>query len=209
MANELVLDLPTLSGSILYAHLIRGGQKWNGSAYENVVAANWTNYTVAMTESGIGTGFFVGTIPSGAGPTIGPIDFSVFKRVGGTPATTDPLVSIGTYDPVPSRLAGMLQADGSGGYQFTILALARAPGGSLVGPGSESVTITVNNSDNQPIGNVQVWISTDAAGNDVIAGTLLTDDFGVVEFLLDPGSYYVWREHPSYVFVNPQALTVS
>ena len=65
--------------------------------------------------------------------------------------------------------------------------------------------------DAVPIADVDVWISTDAAGDNVIAGPLQTGADGdtKIPFMLDPGNYYAWRQKSGVNFDNPQELTVS
>ena len=65
-----------------------------------------------------------------------------------------------------------------------------------------------------PIDGVQVWFTTDVAGvNTVWQG--LTDAFGIARDangnlpFLDPGTYYVWRQHASYIFADPDIEIVS
>lgn len=83
-------------------------------------------------------------------------------------------------------------------------------GGSLAGAGSRAVTITVTRPDGTtPIEGAAVWVSTDAAGSNVVAGTLSTDTLGRVTVYLDNGTYYVWRQATSWNLANPQAITVS
>lgn len=77
------------------------------------------------------------------------------------------------------------------------------------GAGALSCTWTQKDTDENPIDNVQVWLSTDAGGSNVIAGTLLTNAQGQVTFMLDASTYYVWREKAGYNFTNPQTWTVS
>ena len=77
------------------------------------------------------------------------------------------------------------------------------------GSGAITHTITVKTVGGDPIDNVKVWVSTDAAGTNVVAGTLRTDSNGEVEFMLDAGTYYSWREHGGYNFTNPQTETVA
>ena len=81
--------------------------------------------------------------------------------------------------------------------------------GGEVGPGALSCTWTQKDDEENPMDNVQIWISTDEAGNNVIAGTLITDANGEVTFMLDEGTYYVWRERAGYNFINPQTWSVS
>lgn len=81
--------------------------------------------------------------------------------------------------------------------------------GGAVGSGALECTWTQKDSEEQPIDNVAVWITTDEAGTNVIAGTLYTDANGQVTFMLDAGTYYVWRELAGYNFTNPQEWSVS
>jgi hypothetical protein len=76
------------------------------------------------------------------------------------------------------------------------------------GAGAKAFSMIVQDTNNRPLGNVEVWVSTDQLGSNIVAGTLLTDNTGKVTFLLDPGDYYLWREHPEFTFTNPQLFTV-
>jgi hypothetical protein len=58
-----------------------------------------------------------------------------------------------------------------------------------------------------PIDGVQVWVSTDLAGLNVIASGY-TNAFGQVTFWLDPATYYFWRTRAGYTFANPDTETV-
>lgn len=60
-----------------------------------------------------------------------------------------------------------------------------------------------------PLAGAGVWITTDVAGANVVAGTLYTDVLGRAEFMLDPGSYYQWVQKPGYNFTNPSSITVA
>lgn len=79
--------------------------------------------------------------------------------------------------------------------------------GGAIGPGSVSYTVTVDDGSN-PLDGAEVWVSTDSAGLNVVAGTLNTDAMGQVTFLLDAGSYYLWVSHSGYDATNPTAVTV-
>jgi hypothetical protein len=75
-----------------------------------------------------------------------------------------------------------------------------------LGSGSMSwpIVITVNA---VPTQGVDVWVTTDIAGLNVIAsGT--TDLAGTVTFLLDPGNYFCWKQKTGDAFTNPEAFTV-
>jgi hypothetical protein len=78
-----------------------------------------------------------------------------------------------------------------------------------VGSGAVSTTIEILDSSNNPIDGVEVWITTDSAGSNVVAGTLVTDAFGYATFMLDVGAYYRWAQKAGYNFTNPAAFSVS
>lgn len=70
-------------------------------------------------------------------------------------------------------------------------------------------TITTN-----PIDGVEVWVTTDIAGDRVIWNGA-TDAFGVARDinnelpLLDPGTYYFWSKKAGFSFPNPDTETVT
>jgi len=78
----------------------------------------------------------------------------------------------------------------------------------LNGSGSISYPITVTSSGT-PVAGVECWVTTDSGGTNVVAGTLTTNDFGVVTFLLDAGTYYLWRDSTTHSFPKPTTITVS
>jgi hypothetical protein len=78
-----------------------------------------------------------------------------------------------------------------------------------VGSGALSCTWTQKDDGDVPIDNCKIWIATDEAGSNVIAGTLHTNAQGEATFMLDAGTYYVFREHASYNFTNPQTWVLS
>jgi len=73
-----------------------------------------------------------------------------------------------------------------------------------VGAGSGAIEhdVTVLDPDDDPIGNVQVWVYTEEAMTNLVANGI-TDAFGVVTFYLDAGTYYVKCEKSKYNFDNP------
>jgi len=83
---------------------------------------------------------------------------------------------------------------------------AQASGGSGGGAIAFAVTINV---DGQPADGVEVWISTDLDGANVIAGTLTTDAFGAANFMLDAGTYQLWKQKAGVTFENPEEIVVS
>ncbi len=65
-----------------------------------------------------------------------------------------------------------------------------------VGVGADQVTITITDPQTLfPISDADVWVTTDQAGLNVIAGTLQSDSAGKVLFLLDAGTtYFLWMQ---------------
>ena len=64
------------------------------------------------------------------------------------------------------------------------------------GSGADNVTIKIEDPATLfPVADADVWITSDQAGNNVIAGTLQSDGAGEVLFLLDDGvTYYLWMQ---------------
>jgi hypothetical protein len=99
MAREIALQDTGLSGSTLYATLDRGGRRWNLAlgVLEDVRADHWPDYVVTLVEA-IGTGYFIGDLPTGLTPPVPPVEVAIYERTGDTPATSDPVVGGGTID---------------------------------------------------------------------------------------------------------------
>lgn len=76
------------------------------------------------------------------------------------------------------------------------------------GAGAIEKVITVN-SNSVVLEGADVWVTTDIHGVDIIAGTLKTNAFGDVKFMLDIGVYYLWVQKPGYNFTNPTTLEVT
>lgn len=75
-----------------------------------------------------------------------------------------------------------------------------------LGAGSVATVFTINDGSN-PIDGVDVWVSSDSAGSNVIARGF-TNALGLVTLMLDPGTYYTWKTKAGYTFENPSTLTV-
>jgi len=76
------------------------------------------------------------------------------------------------------------------------------------GEGAISWEVLVDDGTN-PIDGVEVWITTDEAGEHVVAGTRTTNAMGIVTFMLDAGDYFLWKQIAGVEFTNPEAMTVS
>jgi hypothetical protein len=80
---------------------------------------------------------------------------------------------------------------------------------TLGGAGAIPWTYTVTDSTTGlPISDVDVWVTTDSAGTNVIA-TGKTTALGVVNFSLDAGTYYFWSQKSGVDFVNPDCESVT
>lgn len=89
---------------------------------------------------------------------------------------------------------------------FVSLKAAADAAASSVGPGSKLVTI-VCEIDGQPIDGVAVRLSTDSAGENIIAGPLYSNAAGEVRFYVEsPLTYYVWRQRAPANFTNPMTI---
>jgi hypothetical protein len=129
---------------------------------------------------------------------------------------------------VTDKLNTTMVLDG-GVYQFTVNALENGPSGAggggsatlanqqlilaklaeIKGPGDQSWSISVRTASDVPIAGCECWVTTDLAGNNAITDIQRTDANGVVEFLLDPGTYYLFRRKSGVTFTNPQSFTVT
>jgi len=77
------------------------------------------------------------------------------------------------------------------------------------GTGSVSYNYTLTETGGTtPIRGVDVRVSTDAAGANIVAYAV-TNYSGIASFLLDPGTYYFWRQKTGYTFTDPDVEVVS
>jgi hypothetical protein len=76
------------------------------------------------------------------------------------------------------------------------------------GAGALQRTIGVTVGGN-PLEGASVWVATDAAGTNVVAGPLTTNSQGVVTVLLDAGTFYVWVQKDGYQAIIGEEVEVS
>jgi len=67
----------------------------------------------------------------------------------------------------------------------------------------------IQSSDCVALPGVSCWVTTDQDGNNVVAGPTLTDSLGCVKILLDPGTYFLWRDSTEHSVNNPLQFQVS
>jgi hypothetical protein len=141
-------------------------------------------------------------------------DVNVSTRASAADYTS---VRAGRLDNIDATVSSRLAASGytapANGSIATILSRVDVPVSSVAnayGAGSISYTVTVTAANGStPIEGVAVWISTNSNGSNVIAGTAYTNMSGQVTFMLDAGSYYIWRQLSGWTFANPTAFTVT
>jgi hypothetical protein len=78
-----------------------------------------------------------------------------------------------------------------------------------IGAGAIAFTYTLTSSvDGTAIADADVWATSDAAGNTILASGH-TDSAGQVVFYLDAGNAYIWRQKSGYNFTNPDTEIVA
>lgn len=169
-----------------------------GTLVADIAAAVWAYLTSALTVTGSVGKLLTDNIDapiSEAGGGSGLDAAGVRAAVGLSTANLDTQLST-----INSNVDAILVDTST-----TIPALINADSGA----GAISWTYTLTDSDDgTPIDGAEVWVTTDAAGEDVVASGS-TNSFGVVTFMLDAGAYYFWRKCSGYNFVNPDQGTVS
>jgi hypothetical protein len=193
MANEIhYIDTPGQTS--IYCLLVNKVGKVRNITLNNwdnlPQSSDWQDCCIAMVNQN-NTPFYYASIPAGIDDDI--IEVYVFKKLGSNRSPTDTYLGTGVFK------------GWDGSSEISLVALRNE---GAIGPGSLNKTFVIRDTDSTPLGNVKCWISTDIAGSNVIAGSLLTDYLGKVTFLLDPGTYYLWRSSPYYTFHNPQQFTV-
>lgn len=176
------------TGKSVYMVLVKGSNAGHiiassGALEDPMVAANWGNYDIAMTEISLGY-LYQANIP--AGMALGHYTALFFV---GNPA------GIG---------------DSQVGYYFFYFDGTNITEGGLAssaGAGAKKHTHTVTESG-LPMADVDIWCSTDVAGDNIIASGK-TDQNGEVIFFLDVGTVYMWRQKSGKNFTNPDTDTVS
>ena len=78
------------------------------------------------------------------------------------------------------------------------------------GTGSVEIILTQNDSSGNPVPEATLYVTSDLAGQNTVAGPVITDYSGQTPTLkLDPGTYYSWSSHSDYTFTNPKTVTVT
>ena len=124
-----------------------------------------------------------------AAPTTGMID-SALTAMHGSGSW------VSTSAPTTAQINSALSAShGSGSWQS---------GGS----GSILTNVYVSDDTDAPLDGVACWITTDPGGVVMVAGVNYTDALGYAQFLLDTGTYCLWRQRSGINFSNPTIISV-
>ena len=75
--------------------------------------------------------------------------------------------------------------------------------------GGTATHIVVNDESGAHLDGVACWVTTDTEGVHLVAGTVYTDSFGAANFMLDAGTYYLWRQRNGINFTNPSTIVVA
>jgi hypothetical protein len=151
----------------------------------------------------------IGTVPAAA-PTVNVVDNLGNLLANGavtTPRPNMPELFEYTYtgadnlDPVAKFITTDLTMDES---QLASGSYCSYPAASA---GAIAYTITVDTPGGLPIDGVNVWVSTDIAGVNVIFNGY-TNALGIVIPMLDAGNYFAWKQKAGFTFVNPEAFAV-
>jgi hypothetical protein len=192
------------------------------AATSNVNVVSWNGTSVfgsvppdsILTHNGLAQGGSTSTITldGGASATPGFYTGEVVLLRSGTGAGQSQVISAYNGTTKVATVGGTWATPPDNTSVFSILPTGgggAGGGGGPVGPGGSPCTFHVQDNAGNPVQGVNVWVSTDQPGNNVIAGTLQTDTFGNVTFLLQPGPYYSWVDKPQYTEVNPTPITVT
>ena len=76
------------------------------------------------------------------------------------------------------------------------------------GAGALTRTLGITVSGN-PLEGASVWVATDAAGANIVAGPLVTSSQGEITLLLDAGTYYAWAQKDGYDAIVAQQVSVT
>lgn len=148
------------------------------------------------------------------------IDKKISESGGGTPPTVEEIQEgLATTQNITDAVTAIEGAMGDVADPWIVELPGSYPPGSagkiigsyLPGAGSGSVNYIYTLTDAEtgvPIPGADIRVSTDIAGTIIIASSA-TNTYGEVTFLLDPGTYYFWREKTGWTFTNPDTEIVT
>jgi len=107
--------------------------------------------------------------------------------------SNSPVIAIRGHFTITDNVSGGFVAGGGTLSDNARFAVDQLPGTSGVGAITWTYTVTSSVPPNNPIADVDVWVTSDIGGTNVIASGR-TDANGVVTFFLDAGTVYVWKQ---------------
>jgi hypothetical protein len=167
----------------------KNGDVWNGSTFVTFDGVNAT-FDVALTEDTSRTGYYSAAL--GADPAQGTYFHELWDQAGGSPDRSADFRFAreehyweGAQDLQRHNLEHRVEI---GELQYTYTSL-NATGGMVTG--------------------CAVWVTTDAAGSNVVANDVTHVTAGTVDFYLDAGTYRFWRQKTGITFSNPESVVVT
>lgn len=153
-----------------------------------LAAGDWADDAIAIPATDVPNLYQSAEIPDHAD------QYAIFRRVGETAADTDPFLC--AVDATISTAVDPTLADLADDITDILAAVA--------GPGDLSKTLEILDDDGLPVAHCAVSLTTTPAYNHPpFAGPRYTDAHGTVRLFVDPGTYYVWRQHPTVRFTQP------
>ncbi len=180
-----VVSSPTLAAGDVKIHIGLTGNEANIGSLPTAIGDSTTEYKQAYTQAETNEDDIITNYRDAAGAAWD--SFSVILN----PATNrnDELATVGADSDTLETLSDQLD------------------GVATLGAGAVEEVITVTDGTD-PLDGAEVWASTDAGGNNIVASGS-TDSSGEVTFMLDAGTYYVWVQHAGYNATNPATVVVS
>lgn len=187
-----------------------------------------TEIVTGASATEVGDGFYSYTLSSGSTGSEGEY-LAVFKTAGdvdqkhlpslwvigrGGVENLDATVSSrnSTTPPTASSIRTELDSNSTKLANLDAAISTRATPGDVLaatgGGGSIEHIHTSRDSNSNPLDGVSVWVTTGTSESVGIAASGVTDAFGRVELMLDPGTYYLWQQRSGINFNNPQEITV-
>ncbi len=92
----------------------------------------------------------------------------------------------------------------------TVAALVVAITAIIDGAGASEKTIVCKDGEGNPLGGASVWLTSDVAGTNVIAGKKYTNAAGEVTFMVTVGiTYYVWAKKDGQIAIHGRKWVVT
>lgn len=159
----------------------------------------------AFTGSGLNTvlGFFRAMMRKTAALTPSDVAGTYDNTTDSQEAQKDAGVTVAAAD-IRSAI-GLAAADLDD--QLDAISTALAGTGGVAGSGADACTMNVKVGGNN-VPDADVWVTSDAAGDTVVAGTKQTNSNGNVTFMLDDGNtYYLWAQKDGYNLPQGEVFT--